>query len=110
MNQKLSNCWGPWPTRITSATNSVPVGKGSAEIVLASESGDSLPYFADITTLHRGHQTMVFHKISSVAGWMGRENQGGWKIVLSSRCRSYIIVLYTRALLSVLQPEKKNSY
>ena len=38
---------------------------------------------------------MVFHKISSVTGWMGRENQGGWKIVLSSGCRNYIMVLYT---------------
>ena len=45
---------------------------------------------------------MVFHKISSVTGWMGRENQGGWKIVLSSRCRNYIILLYT--LVSWHQP------
>ena len=45
---------------------------------------------------------MVFPKVSSVAGWMGKENQGGWKIVLSSRCRNYIIALYT--LLSWQQP------
>ena len=79
-----------------------PKGKGSAEIVLASESGGSWPYFANITALLRRHTTMVFQKISSVAGWMGKENQGGWKIALSSGCRNYIIVLYT--LLSWQKP------
>ena len=56
---------------------------------------------------------MVFHKISSVVGWTGRENRGDWKIVLSSRCRNYIIVLYTLEVSnnqSVLQPKKKNRY
>ena len=90
-----------------------PKGKGSAEIVLASESGCSWPYFANITALFRRHTMMVFHKVSSVAGWMGKENRGDWKIVLSSRCRNYIIALYT--LLSWQQPlcstaGKKNSY
>ena len=82
LNQKLSNCWSPWPTRISSATNSAAVGKGSAEILLASESSGSWPYFANITALFRRHTTMVFPKISSVAGWMGRENQGIFASVL----------------------------
>ena len=44
---------------------------------------------------------MVFSKISSVAGWMGRENQGDWKIVLSSRCRNYIVsVIHTSKLVT----------
>ena len=90
-----------------------PKVKWSAEIVLASESGCSWPYFANITALFRRNTMMVFHKVSSVAGWMGNEDQGGWKIVLSSRCRTYIIALYT--LLSWQQPlcstaGKKNSY
>lgn len=79
-----------------------PKVKWSAEIVLASESGCSWPYFANITALFRRNTMMVFHKVSSVAGWMGNEDQGGWKIVLSSRCRTYIIALYT--LLSWQQP------
>ena len=69
--------------------------------------------YTNITASFRRHTMMVFHKVSSVAGWMGKENQGGWKIVLSSRCRNYIIALYT--LLSWQQPlcstaGKKNSY